>query len=36
MFIDGSQFILILAGLNRRPLGHFAPTELDTSKVAIL
>ncbi len=36
MFIATSQFILVLAGFNRRLLGHFAPTELDTIKVAIL
>lgn len=29
MFIDTSQSILVLAGFNRRLLGHFAPTELD-------
>jgi hypothetical protein len=36
MFIDASQFILVLTGFNRRLLGHFAPTELDSFKVAIL
>jgi hypothetical protein len=36
MFIAMSQYFLVLAGFNRRPLGHFAPTELDTIKVAIL
>ena len=36
MFIDTVQPDLVLAGFNRRLLGHFAPTELDTIKVAIL
>ena len=36
MFIDTSQYILVLGGFSRRLLGHFAPTELDSFKVAIL
>ena len=36
MLIVTSPSIFVLAGLNRRLLGHFALTELDTIKGAIL
>ena len=36
MSIDMSQSMLVLARFNGRLLGHFAPAELETIKIAIL